>query len=541
MLQSYNGKMTESTSSSDISGIRRLKVILSRHDLLPTDDDDHDGSRPPRPDDDKATRLWSSLMSDEEWKSLFPLKAQDLSLASDTIASWVLRLFNNENNNKDDNNGGTSTKANPNDGSVSPVTADIIAQEFLQEYKKGWWNLKDDHISAPAKAPTETVDSRKRQRQQQKEGDEDAASEKTTTNHRGKSRRRQDSDDKRRPDFTSLLNQEAQLANSIHYSRVAWTPAEDAIILEGVSSACSFSEIAKRLSANHHDHHRHRSPASVSHRWANYLNPILDHSPFTPTDDWRLIEATQRFGRFEEISRIVFQGRRSQVALKHRWSTPFFQQLLHRSHQVGAIKAFDELLRGGQQQHQVPHPFVPFYQAPPAGYHYHAAPHHRGGVVQPASSSRQRPAGNSSQTATVAQGVSNPPRESTTKAHGSAKNGKKSGASVRPSTQPTAASTGSKKNGTHASTSDPKASSSKESGKQKKSPEGTTTAQNLAKDSSSTAPKEDAILTAAVVNSSSSDTTSAWGDIATQLKNHRPMPTVVSRRWTNYSNPKRDH
>ena len=68
-------------------------------------------------------------------------------------------------------------------------------------------------------------------------------------------------------------------------------------------------------------------PHRVRERWHNILNPNINHMPFSSEDDVRLYEGLKEYGqKWTLISKEFFNDTRSDIQLKNRFKTKFFQQ-----------------------------------------------------------------------------------------------------------------------------------------------------------------------------------------------------------------------
>ena len=96
-----------------------------------------------------------------------------------------------------------------------------------------------------------------------------------------------------------------------------WTDEEDAIVVEAVQNSVEqpftrWSDLASRLPG--------RVGKQCRDRWANHLNPEINHLPFSREDDLMLREGHHDLGkRWVEIGTKYFKGTRSENQLKNRW------------------------------------------------------------------------------------------------------------------------------------------------------------------------------------------------------------------------------
>lgn len=132
-----------------------------------------------------------------------------------------------------------------------------------------------------------------------------------------------------------------------------------------------------------------RTGKQIRDRWVNYLNPAINHLPFSREDDLRLWRGHKELGkRWVEISVKVFHSARSENHIKNRWYSAAFkkfiakefgmdayvdakQQQVASGSVVGVVSGSgastpsrvtsQQPPRGGQQYHHHPHQ----YGAPP--------------------------------------------------------------------------------------------------------------------------------------------------------------------------------
>ena len=72
-----------------------------------------------------------------------------------------------------------------------------------------------------------------------------------------------------------------------------------------------------------------RSRKQIRERWLNYLNPSINHLPFSREDDLRLWEGHKKFGKcWVNISDKAFNSTRSQNQVKHRWRSEEFKEFI---------------------------------------------------------------------------------------------------------------------------------------------------------------------------------------------------------------------
>ncbi|KAL7529778.1 hypothetical protein ACHAXR_003146 [Thalassiosira sp. AJA248-18] len=125
------------------------------------------------------------------------------------------------------------------------------------------------------------------------------------------------------PDVTPLVTRKAK--------KHQWTEEEDAVVSQAMlaSPTTKFAALATRVPG--------RTGKQVRDRWKNYLNPALNHIPFTREDDLKLwngyqqylqsgaqLRGKQQYGRWVAISTNAFESTRSENIIKNRWySAPF--------------------------------------------------------------------------------------------------------------------------------------------------------------------------------------------------------------------------
>ena len=101
--------------------------------------------------------------------------------------------------------------------------------------------------------------------------------------------------------------------------RGSWTRQEDETILAFVAryGTKSWARLATLLPG--------RLGKQCRERWVNHLNPAIDHGPWTPAEDRRLMELHDIFGnRWTKISALM--PTRSDNAVKNRWNSTLARQ-----------------------------------------------------------------------------------------------------------------------------------------------------------------------------------------------------------------------
>jgi len=129
--------------------------------------------------------------------------------------------------------------------------------------------------------------------------------------------------------------------NSKERKRKAWTEQEDNTIMSVVKNSTeipfrSWAMLAELLPGRDRGH--------VKYRWKNYLNPILDHSPFSREDNLALWEGRKKLGnQWTEISTQFFGSRRSGDQLYNFWSGTGFKNFIGIEFGPDAYDAVDSL------------------------------------------------------------------------------------------------------------------------------------------------------------------------------------------------------
>lgn len=106
-----------------------------------------------------------------------------------------------------------------------------------------------------------------------------------------------------------------------------WREEEDAIVLRVIAQSAEpaftqWADLAPQLPG--------RSGKQIRDRWVNYLNPAINHLPFSREDDRHLWEGHKKLGkRWVEISVKVFNGTRSENHIKNRWYSAAFKRFVN--------------------------------------------------------------------------------------------------------------------------------------------------------------------------------------------------------------------
>jgi len=134
-----------------------------------------------------------------------------------------------------------------------------------------------------------------------------------------------------------------------------WTEEEDAIVLRSIfsngglggiaatttstgvaqeaggvsSSFTQWADLAPQLPG--------RTGKQIRDRWVNYLNPAINHLPFSREDDLLLWQGHKEHGkRWVEISVKVFHSTRSENHIKNRWYSAAFKKFIAKEFGVEA-------------------------------------------------------------------------------------------------------------------------------------------------------------------------------------------------------------
>jgi len=105
-----------------------------------------------------------------------------------------------------------------------------------------------------------------------------------------------------------------------------WKEEEDATVLRVIAASSEhpftqWADLAPQLPG--------RSGKQIRDRWVNYLNPAINHMPFSKEDDLRLWEGHKELGkRWVEISVKVFDSSRSENHIKNRWYSAAFKKFI---------------------------------------------------------------------------------------------------------------------------------------------------------------------------------------------------------------------
>jgi len=88
-----------------------------------------------------------------------------------------------------------------------------------------------------------------------------------------------------------------------------------------------------------------RTGKQIRDRWVNYLNPSINHLPFSREDDIKLWEGHAELGkRWVEVSCKVFNSERSENHIKNRWYSAAFKRFVQKEYGPGA---YDQAKQSG--------------------------------------------------------------------------------------------------------------------------------------------------------------------------------------------------
>ncbi|KAL7543498.1 hypothetical protein ACHAXR_012788 [Thalassiosira sp. AJA248-18] len=105
-----------------------------------------------------------------------------------------------------------------------------------------------------------------------------------------------------------------------------WREEEDAIVLRVIFAShdppfTQWADLAPQLPG--------RTGKQIRDRWVNYLNPAINHLPFSRDDDLRLWQGHKELGkRWVEISVKIFHSTRSENHIKNRWYSAAFKKFI---------------------------------------------------------------------------------------------------------------------------------------------------------------------------------------------------------------------
>ncbi|KAL7490629.1 hypothetical protein ACHAWT_000520 [Skeletonema menzelii] len=105
-----------------------------------------------------------------------------------------------------------------------------------------------------------------------------------------------------------------------------WKEEEDAIVLRVIATSSEhpftqWADLAPMLPG--------RSGKQIRDRWVNYLNPAINHLPFSREDDLKLWAGHRDLGkRWVEISVKIFNSTRSENHIKNRWYSAAFKKFI---------------------------------------------------------------------------------------------------------------------------------------------------------------------------------------------------------------------
>lgn len=129
----------------------------------------------------------------------------------------------------------------------------------------------------------------------------------------------------------------------------SWTAEEDKTILDYVNihGAKNWTKLSKLLHG--------RIGKQCRERYKNHLDPSINHSPFTPEEDEKIIELQSRYGnKWVRISNEI--GNRSDNAIKNRWNST----LRHRNIINRNTDRVSTINHGSEPAKEIPVPLVTF-------------------------------------------------------------------------------------------------------------------------------------------------------------------------------------
>ena len=145
-----------------------------------------------------------------------------------------------------------------------------------------------------------------------------------------------------------------------------WTEEEDAIVLRVIFSNGGFGGTAGGITAGVGQENGGQSSSftqwadlapqlpgrtgkQIRDRWVNYLNPAINHLPFSREDDLLLWQGHKEHGkRWVEISVKVFQSTRSENHIKNRWYSAAFKKFIAKEIGIDAYVDSKQHERGVQ-------------------------------------------------------------------------------------------------------------------------------------------------------------------------------------------------
>jgi hypothetical protein len=91
-------------------------------------------------------------------------------------------------------------------------------------------------------------------------------------------------------------------------------------------------------------------PCSTTDRWVNYLNPAINHLPFSREDDLLLWQGHKEHGkRWVEISVKIFHSTRSENHIKNRWYSAAFKKFIAKEIGIDAYVDSKQYEGGGRK------------------------------------------------------------------------------------------------------------------------------------------------------------------------------------------------
>src|SRR6056300_1140641 len=113
-----------------------------------------------------------------------------------------------------------------------------------------------------------------------------------------------------------------------------WREEEDAFVLKVIAVSpeqpfTQWADLAALLPG--------RSGKQIRDHWVNYLNPSINHLPFSREDDLKLWHGHRELGkRWVEISGKIFNSTRSENHIKNRWYSAAFKKFIAKEYGIDA-------------------------------------------------------------------------------------------------------------------------------------------------------------------------------------------------------------
>jgi hypothetical protein len=120
----------------------------------------------------------------------------------------------------------------------------------------------------------------------------------------------------------------------------AYVEAEDRIITSTVLSERDFTRwscLASTINATYPEYLPPRTGKQIRDRWVNFLNPAINHRPWSFEEDVRLWDAHAKYGkRWTVIGIERFHTMRSENQIKNRWHSAAFRRFVSEEYGDGA-------------------------------------------------------------------------------------------------------------------------------------------------------------------------------------------------------------